>query len=80
MHHTIRQLYTGVAVQEAKRIAVSFRVTPAFKRCLELAALAERRSQTNLIEKLVFEYCKDAGISIEMSEQDAIQRADAREL
>ena len=42
---------------EERRIPVSFRVSTRFKRCLELAAKHEQRSQTNFIEKLVFDYC-----------------------
>jgi hypothetical protein len=42
---------------DEKRIPVSFRVSPRFKRCLELGAEREKRSLTNFIEKLVFDYC-----------------------
>jgi hypothetical protein len=45
-----------------RRIPVSFRVSPLFKRCLELAAKHEQRSQTNFIEKLVFDYCMREGL------------------
>lgn len=47
---------------EERRIPVSFRVSPRFKRCLELAAAQDQRSQTNFIEKLVFDYCRKAGL------------------
>lgn len=47
-----------------KRIPVSFRVTPQFKRALELAAEREQRSQTNLVEKLVFDFCRKSGIDV----------------
>jgi hypothetical protein len=43
---------------DEKRIPVSFRVSPRFKNCLKMAAEHERRSQTNFIEKLVFDYCQ----------------------
>jgi hypothetical protein len=49
---------------EGKRIPVSFRVTPQFKRALELAAEREQRSQTNLVEKLLFDFCKKSGIDV----------------
>ena len=52
---------------ECKRIPVSFRVTPQFKRALELAAERERRSQTNLVEKLLFDFCKKSGIEVEVA-------------
>lgn len=40
-----------------KRISVSFRVSPRFKALLELAADRENRSQTNLLETLLFDFC-----------------------
>lgn len=52
---------------ECKRIPVSFRVTPQFKRALELAAEREQRSQTNLVEKLLFDFCKKSGIEVEVA-------------
>lgn len=52
---------------DCKRIPVSFRVTPKFKRALELAAEREQRSQTNLVEKLLFDFCKKSGIDIDVA-------------
>lgn len=49
---------------QVKRIPVSFRVTPEFKRALALAAEREQRSQTNLVEKLLFDFCRKAGIDL----------------
>ena len=46
---------------DERRIPVSFRVSARFKRCLELAAMHKQRSQTNFIEKLVFDYCCKTG-------------------
>lgn len=43
---------------DEKRVSVSFRVTPRFKRLLQAAAERERRSQTNLLEMLLFDYCE----------------------
>lgn len=51
---------------EERRIPVSFRVSARFKRCLELAAVHEQRSQTNFIEKLVFDYCRREGLDPDM--------------
>ena len=59
---------------ESKRIPVSFRVTPQFKRALELAAQREQRSQTNLVEKLLFDFCRQSGIDVDA----ALPRADTR--
>jgi hypothetical protein len=42
-------------------------VTPQFKRALEIAAERERRSQTNLVEKLLFDCCKKSGIEVEVA-------------
>lgn len=47
---------------EEKSVAVSFRVTPSFKRLLEAASSRENRSQTNMLETLLLEYCKMNGI------------------
>jgi predicted transcriptional regulator len=41
-----------------KSVSVSFRVSPLFKRCLEEAAAREQRSRTNMLEKLVLDYCR----------------------
>lgn len=41
---------------------LSARVTPEFKSALRRAAAHERRSQSNLLEKIVFEYCEREGL------------------
>jgi hypothetical protein len=45
-----------------KSLAVSYRVSARFKRLLEAAAARENRSQTNMLETLVFQYCEQKGI------------------
>ncbi len=45
-----------------KTVAVSFRVSPRFKQLLEAAATREHRSQTNMLETLLFVYCEQNGI------------------
>jgi hypothetical protein len=45
-----------------KTIAMSFRVSPRFKDLLEQAAAREHRSQANMLEVLLYEYCRDAGL------------------
>jgi hypothetical protein len=45
-----------------KSISVGFRVTPEFKRLLELAARQELRSKTNLLEKLLVDHCRARGL------------------
>jgi hypothetical protein len=45
-----------------KTVSVSIRVTPEFKDLLEKAAAQERRSQTNLLEKLLFDHCRQRGL------------------
>ena len=47
---------------EEKSVAVSFRVTPRFKRLLQAAAGRVNRSQTNMLETVLFEYCRANGI------------------
>ncbi|MCV2355378.1 hypothetical protein LNV09_14585 [Paucibacter sp. B2R-40] len=49
-------------MNDEKRVSVSFRVTPHFKRLLEAAAKLENRSQTNMLETLVFAYGKNIGL------------------
>jgi hypothetical protein len=48
---------------EKKTELVSFRATPTFKRALKLAAEAEKRSQSNFLDKLVLDYCDRNGLS-----------------
>ena len=43
---------------------MSLRVSPEFKTALRLAAERERRSQTNLLEHLIFAYCEQNGIAV----------------
>lgn len=50
-----------------KTIAISFRVSPHFKRMLEAAAAREHRSQTNMLEKLLFDYCLVQGVGLQPS-------------
>ena len=58
------ELYTrnAAAMSEGKNVSVSFRVSPRFKRLLEAAAARERRSQTNMLETLLFAYCDEHGL------------------
>lgn len=46
-----------------KTISISFRVTPKFKELLELAAAQDNRSQTNMLEALLFAHCKERGLT-----------------
>lgn len=41
-----------------KRISVSYRVSARFKKLLEVAAKRENRSQTNLLETLLLDFCR----------------------
>jgi len=52
----------GMAAE--RNIAVSFRVSPRFKKLLEAAAARENRSQTNMLETLLFSYCESHGIEV----------------
>lgn len=49
-------------MEETKTVSVAFRVTPRFKRLLEIAAAREHRSQTNLLEALLFAHCERLGL------------------
>lgn len=47
-----------------KTVAVSFRVSPRFKLLLEAAAARQHRSQTNMLETLLFDFCEQHGIEL----------------
>jgi hypothetical protein len=49
-------------MSETKTESVSYRVTGEFKELLKKAAEHERRSQTNVLETLLFDYCRKNGI------------------
>ena len=51
-------------MSEGKNVSVSFRVSERFKALLEAAAARERRSQTNMLEMLLFQYCDAHGIEV----------------
>lgn len=50
-----------------KTLTVSYRVTPRFKALLEAAAARENRSQTNMLETLLFAYCEQHGLELPAS-------------
>ena len=57
--------YTMAADMPAeKTVSVSFRVSPKFKALLEVAAVRENRSLTNMLETLVFAHCEKHGLSV----------------
>lgn len=62
--------------QQTKSVSVSFRVSPKFKRCLELAAAYEQRSQTNVLEKLLFDFCRKHGLESEVTSGAVPKRED----
>ena len=45
-----------------KSTVISFRVSPAFREALRLAAVREHRTQTNMVEYLLYEHCRARGI------------------
>lgn len=53
---------------EEKTVSVSLRVTPRFKRLLKAAAEREHRSQTNLLETLLFAHCVKYGVEEDAGE------------
>lgn len=55
-----------------KTVSVSFRVSPQFKHLLEAAAARDRRSQTNMLETLLFEHCARHGLEAGEPEQKKI--------
>ena len=57
-------------MKELKTVSVSFRVSPRFKRALQIGSASIKRTQTNFLETLVFEYCDTHGIDIEPPQGD----------
>jgi hypothetical protein len=53
-----------------KTVAISFRVSPRFKQLYEAAASRQRRSQTNMLETLLFDYCEQQGITVTPHEEE----------
>lgn len=47
-----------------KTATLNLRIDPSIKEAARIAALREHRSVANLIELLIREYCKTAGIEI----------------
>lgn len=58
-----------------KTVAMTFRVTPEFRQLLEMAACHERRSRTNMLEALLFEYCRLQGLLVTPLESTAARDA-----
>ena len=55
--------YTRTTAMAAeKTVAISFRVSPRFKALLEVAAVRENRSLTNMLETLLFAHCDRHGL------------------
>lgn len=61
-----------------KTVSVSFRVSARFKALLEAAATREHRSQTNMLEALLFAYCEAEGLEADMANETASSPAEAR--
>ena len=59
-----------------KNESVSFRTPPEFKPLLEPAAAHERRSETNLLERLLFDHCRKQGITVPFASK-SVTRAKA---
>ena len=58
-------------MKELKTVSVSFRVSPRFKRALQIASASVNRTQTNFLETLLFEYCHTHGIDVQSTHGDA---------
>ncbi|SAK66596.1 hypothetical protein AWB78_02424 [Caballeronia calidae] len=51
-------------MKQRKETSMSFRASARFKLALALAAQHENRSQSNLLETLIFEFCRQKGIEV----------------
>jgi hypothetical protein len=54
-------------MRSEKTKTLNLRVSGQFKQLLRQAAEAEHRSQTNLLEKLVHDYCAASGLASTMA-------------
>lgn len=54
--------YMDGVMSGEKNVPMSFRVSPRFKMLLNAAAARERRSLTNMLETLLFNYCEQHGL------------------
>jgi hypothetical protein len=61
-----------------KTVSVSFRVSTRFKALLEAAAIREHRSQTNMLEVLLFAYWDVQGLDVDKAPGTASLPAEAR--
>lgn len=52
-----------------KTATLTFRIDPALKEALRLAAEQEHRSIANMVEVLIRGYCESHGIAISLSEE-----------
>ena len=59
---------------------MSFRVTPKFRRLLEVASERENRSLTNMLETLLLEFCSRHGIEELNQESEPERSAPAEKL
>lgn len=51
-------------MKTTKSLPMSFRVSDAFREALKAAAEAENRSQANMLEVMVLDYCERHGVSV----------------
>jgi hypothetical protein len=56
--HVSHKAIQCLTMAATKTIAMSLRVTPQFKALLEAAARRENRSQANMLEHLLMEFCR----------------------
>jgi hypothetical protein len=68
----------SIAMPQGKNVSVSFRVSPRFKYLLQAAASRERRSLTNMLETLLFDYCKENCIEPAGDIQQRFETPEAR--
>jgi len=68
-----RALYTPQTMPAEKTVSVSYRVSPRFKQLLETVAVREHRSQTNMLEALLFDYCARIGVEPRGNEEESNQ-------
>jgi hypothetical protein len=68
----------GGSMAAEKIVSISFRVSAQFKALLEVAAAREHRSQTNMLESLLFAHCEAKGIVVDAPDDGALCSSEDR--
>ncbi len=63
-------------MSERKTEAINLRMSPTTKELLRLAAVAERRTLSNMLEVLILDHCEQHGIRAEDQPEAPVDKPD----